>query len=42
MKKYLIMLVILGFIGNAIASQGVKVVTKAANHTQTTLIQLGE
>ena len=42
MKKYLVMMIILGFIGNAIASQGVKAVTKAANHTETTLQSIGQ
>ena len=42
MKKYIVMLVILGFIGNAIASQGVKAVSKASNHTETTLQVIGE
>jgi hypothetical protein len=42
MKKYLIMVIILGFIGNAIASQAVQVVAKNNNKTQSTLLTLGE
>jgi hypothetical protein len=42
MKKYLVMIIILGFIGNAIASQAVQVVTKAHNKTSSTLTQIGE
>lgn len=42
MKRYLILIVILGFIGNAIASQAVNVVAKNNNQTQSTLQALGE
>ena len=42
MKRYLVMIVILGFIGNVVANDGIVATTKNNNQTASVLAQLGE